>query len=266
MSRREHIGCGKPRIAHQRRTVPPAADHLGGDELGRLCLHALRERRLQPIAFPLAEAPESIDILLQLAHGEVAAIPPQVAIGIDDVAAELGRGVGRDRKQIVRIVDRRQRGAGREIAAIVGIAQDELARFDQMDRIGAAQRLVGAADHRLGNAVEESEGLALGAEPRRFRFLLAGQLAERDLAPDLMAVPLESGRRCRDQVPEAILAAGIEHEHAVDILPLRVAPPPGVGRVVADIAEHARAPGRGHPVDEGGRKGCDAVCGQAELG
>ena len=92
-------------------------------------------------------------------------------------------------------MDRRQRRTRREIASVVGIAEDEFAGFDQMDRVGAAQRLVGAADHRLGNAVDEAEGLALRAELIHRGGILVGQLAERNRSHRSVPMSFEAGDR-----------------------------------------------------------------------
>ena len=129
----------------ERRAAGPAADHLRcqRDRVGGA-------RRLAH------EPPEAGHVLLHLAHDQVAAVAAEVvaAGGRVDGQHVLGIGVcGHER-------------AVREQAVLVGVAEHELARADDvLGRPGAAE----AGDDRLGDAVAEAEVLAVadrrGVEP-----------------------------------------------------------------------------------------------------
>ena len=85
-----------------------------------------------------------------------------IALVVDDRTREAVLRRGRDRQHVLRIVDRLQRWTGGQVSAVVGIAENELARLDEMDRVGAAKRFVGTADRRLRDAVDEAEWLQFG--------------------------------------------------------------------------------------------------------
>ncbi len=68
-----------------------------------------------------------------------------------------------DRQAVVRIEQRRKGRTRRDAAAVVGIAQQKFTRLHDVDRIGLAQTLIGAANKRLRYAVDEAEGLLLRA-------------------------------------------------------------------------------------------------------
>jgi hypothetical protein len=52
----------------------------------------------------------------------------------------------------VRIEQRRQHWSRRRVAPVIGIAQDKFTGFHQVDRVGLAQPLIGAANRRLRKA------------------------------------------------------------------------------------------------------------------
>jgi hypothetical protein len=82
--------------------------------------------------------PEAFDVLLELANGKKAAVSSDVALVIDNRPREAVLRRGSDRQHILRIVKRLQRRSSRQIPPVVGIAEDELARFDEW--IGSAPR------------------------------------------------------------------------------------------------------------------------------
>src|SRR6185503_3123530 len=64
-----------------------------------------------------------------------------------------------DSQQVLRIFGRTHSGRGRHEAAIVRIAEQELARLDSVDLVRFAHPALGAADDRLRHAVGNAERL-----------------------------------------------------------------------------------------------------------
>ena len=82
--------------------------------------------------------PEGIDVLFKLTHGEEGAVASEVPLVIDDRPAEPLLRRRRDGKDVVGIVDGRQCRTGRQVAAVVRISEDELARLRQSRSAHAA--------------------------------------------------------------------------------------------------------------------------------
>ena len=159
---------------------------------------------------------------------------------------------------------RRERGTGGQVAAIVRVAEDDLAGFDDVDRIGAAEGLVRSANRRLRDAVDESERLEL-REP----LLLGGggllrQIDEPHFHHHAVAVRGQQRLHLQPRIRQRFRCLAVQQQHAVDRRG-GSAPVPPLRRVVEVIAQDASPRRRRHAVEKGRWKRRERIGGEMEF-
>ncbi len=97
------------------------------------------------------------------------AVATQIPRCLDQGGVEAGR-VADERKHVGTVGEGRQCRAGRQIVAVVWIAQHEFPGLDHVDAVAGVQRLISSTDHWLRDAIDEAE---------RFP-LVGGNLFQRD--------------------------------------------------------------------------------------
>src|SRR6185295_19560705 len=229
--------------SHQRRAVGPAPDQLGADEFLEPRLMEL-DRQLvemvgQPLAFRQAEIVELVDVLFELANDQERAVLADQPRIID---RRLGKALvaAGNRQETVGIVKRAQHWSRRDMVAVVGIAEHELAGLDEVDRIVVSKPAIRASDGRLRDTVDEAE--------RLFPF---GQLvvdlrqieAMRDSPATVRNEPFDPARKTFDRA----LAAAVDEQREVYAVP---APRPALRVVAPQISKDTRPARAAHPRQE----------------
>src|SRR5262249_5297004 len=145
----EVVRLGQGRIVplrgqRQRGAARPAADHLRGQPRPRRRVAgAVRTARRG-----VDEAPEARHVLPQLSEDQVAAVLAEVGPAV---------AVGAPRELAARVPRRLDRRPVGDLAVLVPVAEEELARLDRVQRRARPAR---AGDQRLRDAVTEAEVLA----------------------------------------------------------------------------------------------------------
>src|SRR4249919_638914 len=113
----------------------------------------------EALAFLATEFLEAVDMLFELANDQERSVVSDQPRIID---RDFGKALiaSRDREQTIGVMERIERRPGRHVAAVVGVAENELARLDEVNRVIVAQAAIGAADGRLRNAIDKTERLA----------------------------------------------------------------------------------------------------------
>ena len=204
------------------------------------------------LGFVGAIAVERRAILFELADHQIAAVAADFARVVDRGGGQCG--VASAHRQLARWIEPgRDRRAGRGFAAVVGIAEDEFARLDQMQRIAARCTLVCAANDRLRDAVDEAERLVVVARiVVLHRQLVSHRRALGGCRSDQLGLQRVARRA----------AAPEQDQRQVRLT--RAAPPPLRGSILARIAQDARARRAGHALRERRRETRHRRIGQAQ--